>query len=509
MDGFRTDAAFAAVAPTADPLEFGNLGQSGPLDTSRHGLRPAARRRTVAVLLAVTDMVVLVATMRLVATPLAAFGLSPAEGLPDFVHAFGVAAPLFVLLGLAFGLYGCQGLAPFERFRIRVRVALLFFAASAVIGALVPALILPLLLFAPAAALLTILFGWWAETALRHGLTRRSMWAAPVVILGCGAVSRALAAKLLGRPELGLRPVGFLDDGEEGAAPATPGLSAGLPILGSLADAGRLAALVDIAIAPQPVAARLAASGLFDRLPFARLVIVPDLMLQTMCTGLRSLGDAIGLDVRRCPAPMAQRWTKRAIDVAIAGPLLVLAVPVILIVAACIRAVSPGSAFYAQPRVGFGGRPLLVPKLRSMYPDAERRLQDHLASNPDARAEWERFVKLSRDPRVLPLVGSFIRRASLDELPQLWNIVCGGMSLVGPRPFPTYHVSRFDAEFQTLRTTVPPGLTGLWQVSSRSEGDLEKQKEQDSFYIRNWSLLLDLYILVQTLPAVIFAKGAK
>ena len=131
-----------------------------------------------------------------------------------------------------------------------------------------------------------------------------------------------------------------------------------------------------------------------------------------------------------------------------------------------------------------------------------------MSANPAARLEWDQFCKLKNDPRILPGIGFLLRKTSMDEIPQLWNILKGEMSLVGPRPFPVYHNERFDSEFRSLRTKVRPGLTGMWQVSARSDGDLDVQVALDSYYINNWSLWLDLYILMRTVRVVLTGEGA-
>jgi lipopolysaccharide/colanic/teichoic acid biosynthesis glycosyltransferase len=199
---------------------------------------------------------------------------------------------------------------------------------------------------------------------------------------------------------------------------------------------------------------------------------------------------------------------KRLLDIVFGTIFLLMAVPLIILGGLLVQFTNRGPIFFAQQREGLGGRSITVWKLRTMFQDAEQRLAEFLAANPALRSEWEERYKLAHDPRVLPGIGVLLRRFSIDELPQLWSVVKGEMSLVGPRPFPGYHLQRFPEEFRVFRQRVRPGLTGMWQVVVRSNGNIEEQQSYDTYYIRNWSLWLDLWLLLQTLGVVLLGKGA-
>ena len=199
---------------------------------------------------------------------------------------------------------------------------------------------------------------------------------------------------------------------------------------------------------------------------------------------------------------------KRLLDYAIALPVFVASLPLLLAAAVWIKIVSPGSVLFRQEREGPNGKRIVMLKLRTMHRDSEGLLAKYLDGHPEEKINWLRFFKLKKDPRILPKIGWFLRRYSLDELPQLWNVLRGDMSLVGPRPFPYYHLDQFPPSFRNLRASVMPGVTGLWQVTARSDGDLKVQEVEDTYYIRNWSPWLDIYILLRTVQTVISAKGA-
>lgn len=206
---------------------------------------------------------------------------------------------------------------------------------------------------------------------------------------------------------------------------------------------------------------------------------------------------------RRMPALRAE---KRMLDFVLAVFAFVVALPFFIVLPVLIKLTSRGSVFYRQDRLGKSGRPIRVWKFRSMYADADTRLARLLAANSALRTEWERNFKLSDDPRVTPL-GRFMRRTSLDELPQLFNVFAGDMALVGPRPIVRDEVAFYGDSYPVF-ASVRPGVTGLWQVSGRSAIGYDERVELDTRYVLNWSPWLDFWILKRTFAAVLMMRGA-
>jgi len=196
----------------------------------------------------------------------------------------------------------------------------------------------------------------------------------------------------------------------------------------------------------------------------------------------------------------------RLLDMLVASAALIFLAPLLLLIAALVFIVDPGPIFFAHRRLGRDGRTFPCLKFRSMVVDSEQRLKELLASNPDARAEWARDFKLRRDPRITP-IGNFLRKTSIDELPQLLNVLRGEMSIVGPRPIVEGEIERYGRYFADY-SRVKPGITGLWQVSGRNNVHYRRRVALDVTYARNKSLALDLRILAMTVPAVLLAKGS-
>lgn len=413
-----------------------------------------------------------------------------------------------LILPVAFqfmGLYPGYGVCSVLRLRQRVMTTLLLFGVliawnyleqranlsrGILVASLGYALILPSLV----------------EALTRHVLISLRLWGQPAAILGGGEAGQHIVDLLQRRPELGFYPVAIFDDNEA----LWDTTFQGVEVHGPLANAARLnAANIRNAIIAMPNLDGEETSSLLKRLPFENVIVVPRLFgMNSVWVSPIDLESVVGLQVKNNLLIRHNMVLKRALDYAICIPAALFAIPIIALAAVWIVLVDGGPVFFGQERRGFDGKRIRVLKLRTMYKHAEERLADYLDANPEARKEWERFFKLRHDPRILPGVGRFLRRTSLDELPQIFNVLRGDMSLVGPRPFPEYHLAKFDDKFCDLRESVLPGLTGLWQVSARSDGDLKVQESLDGYYIRNWSLWLDLYVLARTFLIVVKGSGA-
>lgn len=201
-----------------------------------------------------------------------------------------------------------------------------------------------------------------------------------------------------------------------------------------------------------------------------------------------------------------ERVAKRCIDVSAAVMALLTLAPLMLILGLLVRCSDGGPALFRQTRIGMGGRRFACIKFRSMTIDADRALADHLASDPEASREWTDTQKLRRDPRITPL-GQFLRKTSLDELPQIINVLAGEMSLVGPRPIVPSECDRYGDNLQHY-LSVRPGITGLWQVSGRSSSSYAERVALDVAYARQWRLATDVAIVVRTVPAVLSQRGS-
>jgi exopolysaccharide production protein ExoY len=205
------------------------------------------------------------------------------------------------------------------------------------------------------------------------------------------------------------------------------------------------------------------------------------------------------------PTPIGST-SKRIIDIVLALSGLILLGPLLIICFLLTQATSPGSALFRHRRVGFHGKPFDCLKFRTMVADAPERLRKHLGADSAASAEWTANQKLRDDPRVTA-IGALLRKSSLDELPQLFNVLKGEMSIVGPRPVTEEELLKYGSSMSAY-AACRPGITGLWQVSGRSGTSYQQRVECDTFYARRWSLYLDIKILIVTIPAVLFSEGA-
>lgn len=332
-------------------------------------------------------------------------------------------------------------------------------------------------------------------------LIRKNVWGLPTVIYGSGDTARLAIDALYEERGLGYEPVGLFTD------EASPSSVRGVPALGNLMESTRIAPAAILAMSDlhQHSLVELLEGPLAT---YRQVVIIPDLAeAPSLWVHSRDLGGVLGLEVSHNLMDPLARMVKRGSDLFLVIGSSPVWLPLCCAVYLAIWLQDRSNPFFRQKRVGRKGLLFETWKFRTMVPDAERVLQERLDQDNSLRDEWELTFKLREDPRVTR-VGRFLRASSLDELPQLLNVLVGQMSLVGPRPLPMYHYEELSERIRTMRERVAPGITGLWQVSGRSDTGTDGMRRWDAYYVRNWSVWLDLVILVRTFRVVVRGRGA-
>ncbi len=339
-------------------------------------------------------------------------------------------------------------------------------------------------------------------------LLRLGFWKKKVIIIGSRESASSLIEAIEQNKTMGYEIVGCLTDEKKKIGPSV----SGVPILGhfdEIEEWKRKTGFDDIIVT-------------FPNIPRDKLIsllkaweAVSDTIRYIPQTGdlittgieIENIGKVLSLVVRKNLHKPWNIFIKAVFEYVLAVVLVILFFPVFLVIAVTIRLDSHGSIFFTQERYGKRGKVIKVVKFRTMHVDSDQRLEEYLRKNPQAQEEWSRHKKLmTSDPRVTR-VGSFLRKYSLDELPQLLNVLKGEMSIVGPRPYLREELEEVK-QVKSLLFQVRPGITGLWQTSGRSLVPFRERLNMDEYYIRNWSLWLDMVILMKTVKVTASGQGA-
>jgi Undecaprenyl-phosphate galactose phosphotransferase WbaP len=413
---------------------------------------------------------------------------------------------IMVVIYAVAGLYPGIGLSPVEELRrICLSTTLYFLALGAIIFLFQKDTTYSRAIFLMA-WFISMLLVWLSRISMRRLVSPFAWWGHPVLVMGAGKTGDLVIRTLKRQPGLGLKPVAVLDDD-----PNKQGALEAVPVLGQLSLAPYVAHKLNInyAIVAMPGVHREKLLSILERYgqTFPHLLIIPDLFgFSSLWVSATDMGGILGLEIRQQLFLPGPRLLKTSLDHTLTILLGIFSLPLFLLIMLAVKLDSPGPIFYGHYRLGRNGRPFVAWKFRSMVVNADHVLAEHLQKNALLQSEWENSHKLKFDPRITR-VGRILRRTSLDELPQLWNVMRGEMSLVGPRPIVDDEIIHYADKFE-LYKRVPPGITGLWQVSGRSNVTYSERVNLDTYYVRNWSVWLDIYILLKTIWVVLIGDGA-
>lgn len=322
----------------------------------------------------------------------------------------------------------------------------------------------------------------------------------PCFIVGSGDLARQIAEECENSAFLGCRIIGsFYDGGEDVPGVRRLGGLRDLVRVGQEKDVKRILACYDERLLKEQLTDLVGHFQFIDYFPTRKAFPV-------IGARLVAVGGFGGIELVNQSCMKVLRWEKKAMDMLLSVVAIIVCLPLFILIPVLIKLTSRGPVFYRHCRLGKEGRPIRMWKFRSMYIDAAERLETILKSDPAQRLEWERNFKLKNDPRVTPF-GRFLRKTSLDEIPQLFNVLLGEMAIVGPRPIVEEEIGYYGDRY-SLFSRVKPGITGLWQVSGRSETGYDRRVSLDCYYILNWNPWMDLWVIVRTVSSVLLMRGA-
>ncbi|MGB0370609.1 MAG: exopolysaccharide biosynthesis polyprenyl glycosylphosphotransferase [Opitutales bacterium] len=434
-----------------------------------------------------------------VAYEAAALSLKWALGHSLDLSWFYLSAAIWGIGSIAWGLLPGWGLSAFEALRRQVLLCigtflvitlLDFDTGGRIAGAVCCIAAMPLI---PAFRIL-------AKNVLVH----RKTWGTPVAIYGGGSAGREIIKRFRADPGKGYHPVCVFDDNPELANTSVEGV----PVCGftdSIAKNVPIAILAITRIEGEKIGEMMQHS----LSSYLRVILIPNLIHSpSLWATSRDMCGVPGLELKNNLLDPTLRVVKSCFEAGVAMLTLPFWGSLFAALYALIWLDDRKNPIYKQKRIGQRGEVFDTWKFRTMVPDADKVLEQHLEADPELKAEWEANCKLVNDPRITRM-GKFLRKTSLDEIPQLVNILKGEMSLIGPRPLPDYHYNQLPDSVRMLRERVKPGITGLWQVSGRSDAGNEGMVRWDPYYVRNWSLWLDIVILFRTVRVVLTARGAR
>ena len=470
----------------------------------RVGFRYLAQQLLTSGPLIVADLLLLLAVLSVARQTLIFVGGK--TGL-DLSACFLPIASGFLLISAELGLYPGIRLSPVEEFR-RLSMAVTSIFAVWVVGMLTISDGLPFY----RCVFLALAYGLYLVSlpicrgTLRRLLAKQAWWGFPTFVCGTDEAAIRVHDWLANNRRLGLRPVGVIADRKHLGIDGEQSWYAGswAQTYGLAEQKGVYWAVVVPSDAGPAAMSALIAKHL-TALPHIHILTDPIDVADGWAKHQQFEGLA-GIQIQQNLMLPLPRITKRCMDLvaSVIGGIMLL--PLLFYIAVAVKMSSRGPILYAHDRIGKNGRHFKAWKFRSMFENSNDVLEYFLEQHPDLRLEWEQDHKLRYDPRVTR-IGRFIRKTSLDELPQIWNVIRGEMSLVGPRPIVNAEIAKYGPYFGVY-TMVTPGITGLWQISGRNNTTYDERVQLDAYYVRNWSPWLDMYLLIRTIRIVLFADGA-